>query len=72
MTEQSEAPLTIEQHRAHIAKYLADNGLQIVIIAVGIRSGQPSNISDFVGHNHVADCMIVEAGTNGANNSSSG
>jgi len=71
VTEQSEAPLTIDQHRAHIAKYLADNKLQIVIIAVGIRSGQPSNISDFVGHNHVADCMIVEA-NNGANNSSSG
>lgn len=71
MTEQSEAPLTIDQHRAHIAKYLADNGLKIVIIAVGIRSGQPSNISDFVGHNHVADCMIVEA-NNATNNSSSG
>lgn len=72
MTEQSEAPLTIEQHRAHIAKYLADNGLKIIIIAVGIRSGQPSNISDFLGHNHFADCMIMEAGTNATNNSSSG
>jgi len=71
VTEQSEAPLTIDQHRAHIAKYLSDNGLKIVIIAVGIRSGQPSNISDFVGHNHVADCMIVEA-NNGANNPGSG
>jgi len=71
VTEQSEAPLTIDQHRAHIAKYLADNGLRIVVIAVGILSGNPTNIIDFMGHNHLADCMIVEA-NNGANNPGSG
>ncbi len=71
MSKATEQAAPLPDHLADLRKWLNERGLTIVPVAVGVRSGQPSPIVDFIGNNHVADWVLIPR-DNGANNSGGG
>lgn len=56
-----DASPTIEQISQELNDWLASRGVSLQIIAIGLRTGQPCAIEDFMPVTHKAEITIVKA-----------